>query len=183
MKQVDNDIIERCKAGDREAFRTVVQECRSMVYSLSLKMLCNEDDALDALQDTFLKVWQNIASYDGRCSFSTWVYGIASHLCIDRMRRVRFISPMPCDEDTLRECLSDDNPQRRLEAGEWVRIVRLLADRLSEKQQIVFTLCQLEGLEAAEVEEITGMSADRIKRNLYAARQTIRERLKKMGYE
>ena len=70
---VESDIIERCKRGDSEAFRVVVQGCQQMVYSLSLKMLCNEDDAMDLLQDTFLKVWLNIASYDGRSSFSTWV--------------------------------------------------------------------------------------------------------------
>ena len=180
---VDSDIIERCKRGDREAFRVVVQGCQQMVYSLSLKMLCNEDDAMDLLQDTFLKVWLNIASYDGRCCFSTWVYGIALHLCIDRLRKQKTILPLPGDETALKDCFNDNNPQRRLENKEWVQIVRLLAGRLSVKQRLVFTLCQLEGLETAEVERITGMSADKIKKNLYVARQTIREQLKKMGYE
>ena len=83
----------------------------------------------------------------------------------------------------MRDCFNDNNPQRRLENKEWVQIVRLLAGRLSVKQRLVFTLCQLEGLETAEVERITGMSADKIKKNLYVARQTIREQLKKMGYE
>ena len=64
-----------------------------------------------------------------------------------------------------------------------MRIARLLADRLSAKQRLVFTLCHFEGLEAAEVEQITGMSADKVKKNLYVARQTIRERLKQLGYE
>ena len=125
----------------------------------------------------------NIASYDGRCSFSTWVYGIALHLCIDRLRKQKPILPLPGDEDALRDCFNYNNPQRRLENKEWVLIVRLLAGRLSVKQHLVFTLCQLEGLETAEVERITGMSADKIKKNLYVARQTIREQLKKMGYE
>lgn len=180
---VESDIIERCKRGDSEAFRVVVQGCQQMVYSLSLKMLCNEDDAMDLLQDTFLKVWLNIASYDGRSSFSTWIYSIASHLCIDRLRKQKPILPLPGDETALRDCFNDNNPQRMLENKEWEQIVRLLAGRLSVKQRLVFTLCQLEGLETAEVERITGMSADKIKNNLYVARQTIREQLKKMGYE
>ena len=63
------------------------------------------------------------------------------------------------------------------------RCARLLADELSAKQKLVFTLCQLEGLSSDEAEQITGLSARQVKSNLYAARQTIRERLKKLGYE
>ena len=183
MVTVDNETIEKCRRGDKGAFRVVVQACQSMVYSLALKMLCNEEDAKDVLQDTFLRVWQNIAAYNGRSSFPTWVYGIASNLCIDRLRKLRFSSPLPGDEEAFRDCFSDNNPHRKLENKEWVQITRLQASRLSVKQRLVFTLCQLEGLETAEVERITGMSADRIKKNLYVARQTIREQLKKMGYE
>lgn len=183
MIKVDNDIIEKCKSGDRSAFRTLVLAYQPMLYSLSLKMLCHEEDAKDALQDTFLKVWQNISSFDGRCNFSTWIYTIASRVCLDRLRSARHLLPMPGDEDTLRDYADDTDPQRSLESCEWVRIARLLADRLSAKQRLVFTLCHFEGLEAAEVEQITGMSADKVKKNLYVARQTIRERLKQLGYE
>lgn len=62
-------------------------------------------------------------------------------------------------------------------------IVRLLAEGLSAKQRLVFTLCQLEGLPSSEVEQITGMDARQVKSNLYVARQTIRKRLKELGYE
>lgn len=95
----------------------------------------------------------------------------------------RNLLPLPGDEDTLRDYADDTDPQRSLESCEWVRIARLLADRLSAKQRLVFTLCHFEGLEQAEVVQITGMSADKVKKNLYVARQTIRERLKQLGYE
>lgn len=183
MIKVDNDIIEKCKAGDRNAFRSLVLVCQPMLYSLSLKMLCSEEDAKDALQDTFIKVWLNIGSYDGRCNFATWIYTIASRVCLDRLRSARAFMPLPGDEETLRDYVNDTDPHRSLESSEWVRIARLLADRLSTKQRLVFTLCHFEGLETAEVEQITGMSADKVKKNLYVARQTIRERLKQLGYE
>jgi len=64
-----------------------------------------------------------------------------------------------------------------------VSIVKVLTNGLSSKQQLVFTLCQLEGLSAAEVEQITGMNALQVKSNLYVARQRIRKRLKELGYE
>lgn len=183
MIKVDNDIIEKCKAGDRAAFRSLVLAYQPMLYSLSLKMLCCDEDAKDALQDTFIKVWQNIASYEGRCSFSTWIYTIASRICIDRLRSARPFMPLAGDEETLRDYVNDADPHRALESSEWVRIARLLAGKLSAKQRLVFTLCHFEGLEVAEVEQITGMSADKVKKNLYVARQTIRERLKQLGYE
>ena len=59
----------------------------------------------------------------------------------------------------------------------------LLSGCLSEKQRLVFTLCQLEGLSSQEAEQITGMDARQVKSNLYVARQTIRKRLKDLGYE
>ena len=92
-------------------------------------------------------------------------------------------SPLPADELVLRHFASDSATQRQLENREWVSIVRTLADGLSPKQRLVFTLTQLEGLPSQEVEQVTGLSASQVKSNLYVARQTIRERLKRLGYE
>ena len=90
---------------------------------------------------------------------------------------------MPEDEKVLRRFASDVDTHRTLENQEWVSIVRMLADNLSTKQKLVFTLVQLEGLSSQEVEEITGFDAKQVKSNLYVARQTIREQLKKLGYD
>ena len=182
MQQTEADIINRCKAGDKTAFRSVVQNCQGMVYSLSLKMLADVEDAKDVVQDTFLKVWQNIGSYDDRYSFNTWVYTIASRLCLDRLRKVRPIGTTEADERVFETVADDSDPERQLESSEWVSVIKVLADELSGKQKLVFTLSQLEGLDAAQIMEITGLDADQIKSNLYAAKKNIRERLIKMGY-
>jgi RNA polymerase sigma-70 factor (ECF subfamily) len=90
---------------------------------------------------------------------------------------------MPDDEQSLRSYAADNDSQRTLENSEWISIVRLMAEGLSDKQRLVFTLCQLEGLSSEEAEEITGLDARQIKSNLYVARQTVRKRLKELGYE
>ena len=90
---------------------------------------------------------------------------------------------MPDDEQSLRSYAADNDSQRTLESSEWISIVRLMAEGLSDKQRLVFTLCQLEGLSSEEAEEITGLDARQIKSNLYVARQTVRKRLKELGYE
>ena len=183
MKQINNDILTRCKTGDKNAFRILVQTYQRMVFSLSLKMLCDEDAAKDVVQDTFLKVWQNIANYDERKNMNTWIYTIASHICLDKLKKMKRVSLLPDDELMFRSYAENTNAQTEMENKQWVAVVRTLAEGLSEKQKLVFTLCQLEGLDASEVEEITGLNAKQIKSNLYIARQTIREQLKKMGYE
>ena len=79
--------------------------------------------------------------------------------------------------------MADDAADSNLENQELASIIRRLADGLSPKQRLVFTLVHLEGLSAADVEQITGLDADKIKSNLYVARKTMRDKLKLYGYE
>ena len=183
MKQIDSEILTRCQSGDKAAFHVVVQTYQQMVWALALRMLCDEEEAKDATQESFIKVWVNIRRYDGSSSFSTWVYSIASRICLDRMKKTKRLVPLPDDETVLWEYATANDPQRQLENGEWVAILRLLSDNLSDKQRLVFTLSHLEGLDSTEISAITGMDAKQIKSNLYVARQTIREQLKRLGYE
>ena len=183
MVQIERDIILQCQQGDKEAFRWVVKTHQRMIFSLALKMLCDEEEAKDIVQETFIRVWQSIRNYDPQKTFSTWVYTIASRLCIDRLKKSSRMVVLPEDEITLRRFASDTDSQQSLENREWVSIVRMLAEGLSDKQRLVFTLCQLEGIPSAEVEQITGLDAKQVKSNLYVARQTIRKRLKDYGYE
>jgi RNA polymerase sigma-70 factor (ECF subfamily) len=182
MTQIDNSIITRSQAGDKDAFRSLVETCQGMVFSVALKMLAGEEEAKDVVQETFLRVWLNISKFDARRSFTTWLYAIASRLCLDHLKSRTHVIAMPEDESVLRRYASADG-QRELENREWVAIVRLLAEGLSPKQRLVFTLSQLEGLSSQEVEDATGMTSKQVKNNLYVARQNIRERLKKIGYE
>lgn len=182
MTQIDEALITRCQAGDKDAFRSLVETCQGMVFSVALKILADEEEAKDIVQETFLRVWLNIGKYEARHRFTTWLYAIASRLCLDRLKSHSRIIAMPKDEVVLRRYASADG-QLELENREWVAIVRLLAEELSPKQRLVFTLSQLGGLSSQEVEEATGFTATQVKSNLHVARQTIRQRLKCLGYE
>ena len=179
--QTESEIIQQCRDGNKEAFRWLVQQHQRLVFSLALKMLADEEEAKDVVQETFIRVWQRISDYNPQKPFTTWLYTIASRLCLDHLKQMRRILPLPEDESVLQRVANDE--QQTLENSEWVSIVRMLAEGLSPKQKLVFTLCQLEGLPSAEVEQITGLDARQVKSNLYVARQTIREHLKHLGYE
>ena len=182
MQAIDSEIIRRLKGGDKAAFRFVVESCQQMVYSLSVKMLADTEEARDAVQDTFIKVWQNIADYDERYSLTTWIYTIAARICLDRLKSFSGRMQTTDDAEVFERIADDPDPERRLLASEWVSVIKVMASELSEKQRLVFTLSQLEGLETDQIIEITGLDADQIKSNLYAAKKNIRERLIKMGY-
>ena len=182
MQQTYSDILIRCQRGDKAAFRSVVEAHQRMVFSLSLKMVCDEDEAKDIVQETFIRVWQNIGEYDPGRPFATWLYTIATRLCMDHLKGRKRIVPLPDDESVLRQFAANADSQRTLENSEWVAIVRQLTEGLSEKQRLVFTLCQLEGLSSQEVTQITGLDASQVQSNLYVARQTIRKQLKALGY-
>ena len=154
-----------------------------MLFSLALKMLCDEEEAKDMVQETLIRVWQSIRTYNPEQPFTTWIYTIASRLCLDRLKRMSRIVAMPDDELVVRRFATESDSQRVLENQEWVSIVRTMAEGLSDKQRLVFTLCQLEGLSSEEAQEITGLDARQVKSNLYVARQTIRKRLTALGYE
>ena len=182
-QQLESEILKRCQHGDKAAFRWVVQSYQRLVFSLALKMLCDEEESKDIVQETFIRVWQNLDSYEPGRPFITWLYTIATRLCLDRLKGMKQLVPLAEDELMLRQFASSSSEGRAIENREWVAIVRMLAAELSTKQRLVFTLCHLEELSSSEVEQITGMDAKQVKSNLYVARQTIRKRLIALGYE
>ncbi|MBE3117392.1 MAG: sigma-70 family RNA polymerase sigma factor [Candidatus Atribacteria bacterium] len=88
----------QAQQGDDEAFTNLVETYQKPVYNLCYRMLGEPEAAEDAAQETFLKVYQNLARYDRERSFATWLLSIAAHHCIDKLRRRRFNS-FSIDED------------------------------------------------------------------------------------
>ena len=85
----DADVVQRARAGDHAAFRVLVERYQGRAYRLALRVLRDEDQAQDAVQDAFLKVYGSLDRFEGRSGFYTWLYRIVMNLCIDRKRRDR----------------------------------------------------------------------------------------------
>ena len=86
MIQIEDDILTRCQGGDKAAFRWVVQTYQCMLFSLALKMLADEEEAKDVVQDTFVRAWTAIRSYNPQQPFASWLYTIATHSLFSRIR-------------------------------------------------------------------------------------------------
>ena len=178
QEKIDN-LIGRCKQHDTTAFRQLVETHHSFVFRIAFRLLCDEEDAKDVVQETFIRVWLHIRRYDEKISFSTWLYKIACNLCYDQLRVMK---REPSNPKTSVELSDLDVPDeydteqsvinRNLQ--EWITT---LTYNLSPKQRLIFTLRDIEGLELEEIEKITGLSRTKIKGNLYLARKYIRERL------
>lgn len=182
MNEVGQDIIRRCKAGDKSAFRTLVQCYQRWLFGLGLKLLCDEEEAKDVVQETLIRVWQHLHDYDERRSFTAWIGTICTRLCMDRLRQLSHHDDSMVDVALLDRLVDEEAPDTRLENQELAAVIETLVQGLSPKQRTTFVLSQIEGYDSATVSEMTGMSAEQIKSNLYVARQTIRKRLKRLGY-
>ena len=175
-------LIDKSKKQDMTAFALLVTEYRQLVFRLAFRLLCNEEEASDMVQETFIKVWLNLDKYNREYRFSTWLYKITGNICYDRLR---FLQHTPSGSmqgpsvDNL-SLSSDENMEQSLINKDLKNLILRFTEELTPKQKLVFTLREVEGLEVSEVEAITGMSAEKIKSNLYQARKQIRMKINQM---
>lgn len=178
MDEQLNKSIDLCRQGDADAFRYIVDRYQKMVYTLAFRLLCNEEDAEDLTQETFVKVWLHIGRYKPLYRFSTWVYKIACNAAYDKLRSEPTVRKVELDHCRL---AAEDDPARQLH-NQHVRSLLLKAtETLSPKQKLVFVLSEIEELDTHELVAITGMSSAKIKSNLYLARKCIKNKLS--GYD
>jgi RNA polymerase sigma-70 factor (ECF subfamily) len=180
--QLLQETIEKSQRGDEPAFSRLVRGHQTYVFASALRLLCDEHDAEEIVQQTFIRVWQNLQRYDPAQKFTTWLYRIATNLCLDRLRvRSRDAARVSSlDQGDARFDVPDPGGmEERHSNQEIAAIVRRLISQLPEKQRLVFVLRDLQELSMEEVAAVTGMSVGSIKTNLCYARQRIREILRR----
>lgn len=172
------EIVSRIRSGDRAAFRILVEMYQQQAYRLSFRILGNEEEARDIVQDSFVKIWQKIGSYDPARKFVTWMNGIVVHASVDRQRSLRRHVMVPVDRvlQTV-EALQQQDPGRAADDRDLALLIQFLAEGLPEKQKLIFILRDIEGMSSEEVESVTGFPEDSVKSNLYHARKSVREKL------
>jgi RNA polymerase sigma-70 factor, ECF subfamily len=188
----DQELVEAAKAGDRRAFQTLYQRYERKVYAVAYGFVRNQEDALDVLQEAFIKVHRYLPNFEGQSSFYTWLYRIVANLCIDHLRRSVRKRDVEFD-DRLRhadnaEAATEFVPIQNLgDPAESVKNKEILAaveeslDKLSDKHRAVIVMRELQGLSYADMASAMDCSKGTIMSRLFHARRNmprlLRERL------
>lgn len=173
----EEQLIFRSRRGDHRAFALLVDKYTSYLFTIVFRIVNNEEESKDLVQDTFIIAWQKLKSFDaGKAKFSTWLYTIATRLAIDVLRKRR----MQVELTDAVLPVQAEGVHRQLSNSEVGDLINQATQHLSEMQKVVFVLRDIEGMEVDEVSEITGWSAKQIKDNLFVARKKIRAQLKQM---
>lgn len=165
--------IQRAMAGDQEAFACLVEACQTAVYNLAYRMLGNAAEAEDAAQETFIRVYTRLDTYDSERKFSSWLLAIASNYCIDRLRQRRF-GWLSLDElPPWRWLTSSSRPEEAVIRGEERDEVRQLLDQLPPHYRATVILRYWYDLSYQEIAEAMETTESAVKSTLYRARQML----------
>lgn len=178
---IDIQLIEECKGGNFNNFRKLVELSSPFAYSVAFRMLGDEDEAKDVVQETMVTIWQKLKKIKTAEVYKTWMYRIVVNKCYDEMRKRKRNPEFVTDEQTW-QLISNrisESPSTALENNETSKIIRMLTEKLSIKQKAVFVLSEIEGMSNDEISGITGISKSAVKANLYHARKSISEKIEK----
>lgn len=178
---IDLKLIEECRGGNLNNFRKLIELTSPFAYSVAFRMLGDDDQAKDVVQEAMVTVWQKLNKIKTAEVYKTWIYRIVVNKCYDQMRKRKRNPEFVADGKTW-EIISNkfsEGPSAALEHGETTKIIALLTERLSAKQKAVFVLSDLEGMSNDEISEIAGISKSAVKANLYHARKNISEKIEK----
>lgn len=185
----DQELVAACKAGDRRAFRRLVQRYERKVYAVAYGFLRNQEDSLDVVQEAFVKVHRYLHNFEGQSSFYTWLYRIVANLCIDHMRRNKRKQDVEFDDGIRHDAEADasvssllpaarfSDPNRALKNKEILHAVRSSLDELSDKHRAVIVMRELQGMSYAEMAKAMGCSKGTIMSRLFHARKNMQKLL------
>ena len=174
----DFALVERCRKGDRQAFEVLIREYQRPVYNAAYRILGNPDDAADATQAAFLKVFENLDRYDPSYKFFSWIYRIAINESINQRKKSR------------EQQLLDDNqpaagggPDSTAEADDLASGIQDGLMALNDDYRTVVVLRHFSDLSYRQISEVLEIPEKTVKSRLYSARQLMKDRLVANGIE
>jgi len=182
----DTNLVRAAQAGAPEAYGELVRRYQDRIYTVISGMVADREDALDLVQETFVKAYMALDRFRQEAGFYTWLYRIAVHLCIDYSRkRKRRQEPLPLDQYLLHDpSVEPEDPSpacdpERAAINQHLRAaIRTALQRLSEPFRTAIILHDVEGLSQEEVARIMkcprGTAKSRIQRGRYQLRDLLR---------
>ena len=176
-------MVQRVQAGDSAAFRALYDKYHRRAFAVAMGVVKNEDDALDAVQNAFVKVHKNIHKFQGSSSFYTWLYRIVMNVSIDHIRRTSRRKTLDFDERALHEeseiagdgallpRVTDANPGKAALRRELGSAIQAALAELPEHHRAVIVLREIEGMSYEEMAEALEVPKGTIMSRLFHARK------------
>ena len=193
----DREAVARAQKGDRDAFRLLVERYQGRAYRLALRVLRDEEQARDTVQDALLKAYVNLGSFEGRSSFYTWLYRLVMNLCLDAKRRDHSAqlveTPEPADLERLATAESrsadhdafrehEEAPDTALGRLELRAALARAIEALPDAARETLVLRELEGLSYAEIADALDIPKGTVMSRLHYARRRVQELLRRSGW-
>ncbi len=171
--------------GDQNAYGEIVELYKDKVFQLCYRMLGNHHEAEDIAQEAFIRAYVNIARFNMELKFSTWIYRIATNLCIDRIRKKKpdfYLDAEVSGTDGLTmysQVAAETNlPEEDLESIELQEAIQRAISKLPEKYRTVIVLKYIEELSLNEISEILDMPLGTVKTRIHRGRESLRQQLR-----
>ena len=167
----DDQLIQQILEGDQKAFQLIMEKYQDYMYTVCWGILKNDQEAQEATQDTFVKMYRSLKSYNSTSKLSTWLYRIAYRTSLDYLRKRKDTSPIEDVEFGLKN--ADSSSERKYLNKELSGHLDGLINRLDSEEATVLRLFYLEEHSIKELEEITGLSQSNIKVKLHRSRKKL----------
>lgn len=188
LRQTDAIAIERVLAGDREAYRALVERHSRNVHRLAYRLTGNAHDTEDVVQEAFLRAYQKLGQFEARSNFGTWVYRIAANYAIDRMRQrqkeeARREVPEPHGPDGIEQDpvmrVRDDapSPERLMQSTQLRQEMERALRELSQAERTAFVMRHWEGRGIEEIANVLQSNSSAAKNTVFRAVQKLRRAL------
>jgi len=184
----DSELVLRAQRGNMQAFEELVKRYENKIYSVAYRMLGNQEDAKDALQDTFIRSFRFIKNFKAESSFYTWLYRIATNVCLTRLTRKNkkekntysLDVKINTEEDVEREIPDAKySPELLYEKKIMQKALQDAINELPSDYRSVVVLRDLQGLSNEEVSKSLQLSLAAVKSRLHRGRVFLRNRLSK----
>jgi RNA polymerase sigma-70 factor, ECF subfamily len=178
VAETEQSLIQRAQQGDHDAFAALVDGHQRYVYNLALRVVKDENEALDLTQETFVRAWTALPNFRGQSRFRTWLYRITTNLCYNRLPNLRR-SLSDLGDDVLEEIpeTSLDNPVHKIESGETRAHLYKAIDELGANYKLLITLRYQNELSYDEIASTLNLPLGTVKTGIFRARELLRKSL------
>jgi RNA polymerase sigma-70 factor (ECF subfamily) len=185
LPDTERDFVQRLKANDPAAYEELIETYAEMVFRVAYRILKDEQDAEDAMQETFLSIHRRIQSFRGESKFSSWLYRVATNVALDALRaRKRYrghFTELSDDQDDEMEAQLTDAlqplPEEQLTRQETQERIYAILSVMSPKLSEAFVLYEIEGLSMQETADALGISLSTAKVRVHRARLQLQAEL------